>query len=129
MVFSKIEKHIINTTKIFSFASALVGALTTLFGYLKGFAGCPYAVENVAKWGKIVAVPTPGCVVFYDFNADGKFDHTGIFEKDLGGELFRAIEGNTGFGNNSNGGEVIARSDRKYKNAIFILPNILNKAA
>lgn len=95
-------------------------------GYTKGFAGCPYAVANIAKWGKIVTVPTPGCIVFHDWNGDGKFDHTSIFEKDLGNGLFRSIEGNTAFGNDSNGGEVMVRSDRKYKTAIFVLPNILN---
>lgn len=90
-----------------------------------GFVGCPYAVANVHKWGKIVTVPTEGCVVFYDWNGDGKFDHTGIFVKDLGNGLFEAIEGNTSFKDNSNGGMVMRRSDRKYKHAIFVLPNIL----
>lgn len=92
---------------------------------MKGFVGCPSAVKNVYKWGKIVTVPEPGCVVFYDWNGDGLFDHTGIFEKDLGNGYFSAIEGNTSLKNNSNGGEVMRRSDRRYKNAIFIKPNIL----
>lgn len=94
-------------------------------GLRKGFVGCPYAVERISSWGKLVTVPTEGCVVFYDWNGDGKFDHTGIFVKDLGGGLFEAIEGNTSFKDNSNGGQVMRRSDRKYKNAIFVLPNCL----
>lgn len=94
-------------------------------GLRKGFVGCPYAVERISNWGKLVTVPTEGCVVFYDWNGDGRFDHTGIFVKDLGGGLFEAIEGNTSFKDNSNGGQVMRRSDRKYKNAIFVLPNCL----
>lgn len=93
---------------------------------IKGFVGCNYAVNNVAKWGKIVTVPAQGDVSFYDWNGDGRFDHTGIFDKDLGGGFFQAIEGNTGAVNLSNGGEVMI-CKRKYKNAIFIRPNVLIK--
>jgi hypothetical protein len=39
--------------------------------------------------------------------------------------MFEAIEGNTSFKDNSNGGQVMRRADRKYKNAIFVLPNVL----
>jgi len=93
--------------------------------YLRGFAGCPFAVRKVEKWGRIVTVPQSGDVVFFDWNGDGIFDHTGIFEKDLGKGLFQSIEGNTAFGNDSNGGAVMVRADRKYKHAIFIRPKVL----
>ena len=92
----------------------------------RGFVGCPFAVKNIHKWGKLVTVPTEGCVVFYDWDGNGVFDHTGIFAKDLGKGLFEAIEGNTSFKDNSNGGQVMRRSDRKYKHAIFVQPNVLN---
>ena len=92
----------------------------------RGFVGCPFAVKNIHKWGKLVTVPTEGCVVFYDWDGNGVFDHTGIFVKDLGKGLFEAIEGNTSFKDNSNGGQVMRRSDRKYKHAIFVKPNVLN---
>lgn len=92
--------------------------------YRLGYTGCPYAVKNVAKWGRIVTVPMPGDVAFFDWEGDGKFDHTGIFVKDLGAGIFQAIEGNTSFKNNSNGGEVMLRSDRKYKHAIFVRPYV-----
>lgn len=91
-------------------------------GLKRGFVGCPYAVTNVSKWGRIVTVPQPEDIVFFDWNGDGKFDHTGIFVKDLGNGLFESIEGNTAFGNDSNGGQVMRRADRKYKNAIFVRP-------
>lgn len=92
----------------------------------RGFVGCPYAVKNIHKWGKLVTVPTEGCVVFYDWDGNGVFDHTGIFVKDLGNGIFEAIEGNTSFKDNSTGGQVMRRSDRKYKHAIFVQPNVLN---
>lgn len=92
---------------------------------LKGFVGCPYAVKNVNKWGKIVTIPQPGDVVFFDWQGDGVFDHTGIFVKDNGKGLFQSIEGNTSFGNDSNGGSVMLR-ERKYKNCIFIRPNVIS---
>lgn len=91
-------------------------------GLLRGFIGCQYAVANLKKWGRLVTVPKAEDIVFFDWNGDGKFDHTGIFVKDLGNGLFEAIEGNTAFGNDSNGGEVMRRADRKYKNAIFVRP-------
>lgn len=90
---------------------------------LKGFVGCNYAVNNVAKWGKIVTVPQEGDVCFFDWQGDGRFDHTGLFVIDLGKGSFETIEGNTAIGNDSNGGEVMVR-DRKYKNTIFIRPNV-----
>lgn len=93
-------------------------------GLKKGFVGCPYAVANLAKWGRLVTVPQPEDVVFFDWNGDGKFDHTGIFVRDLGKGLFETIEGNTAFGNDSNGGAVMKRADRKYKHAIFVRPNV-----
>lgn len=95
--------------------------------YRKGFAGCQYATRNLKKWGRLVTIPQAGDVVFYDWQGDGKFDHTGIFVKDLGKGLFEAIEGNTAFGNDSNGGQVMRRADRKYKVAIFVRPFVLEK--
>ena len=95
-----------------------------IIDYRRGFAGCQYAVRNLKKWGRLVTVPQPGDVVFYDWQGDGKFDHTGIFVKDNGNGLFQAIEGNTAFGNDSNGGEVMLR-ERKYKFAIFVRPNVV----
>lgn len=91
----------------------------------RGFVGCPYAVKNISKWGKLVTQPTEGCVVFYDWNGDGNFDHTGIFVKDLGNGYFQAIEGNTSMKDNSNGGQVMRRGDRRYKYSIFVKPNSL----
>lgn len=93
-------------------------------GYLRGFAGCPYAVANLKKWGRLVTKPLPGDVAFFDWNGDGRFDHTGIFVKDQGGGFFQSVEGNTAYGNDSNGGEVMVR-ERQYKVAVFVRPKVL----
>ncbi len=93
-------------------------------GYTKGYAGCQTAVASIHKWGILVTEPKEGDIVFYDWQGDGKFDHTGIFVKDLGKGLFEAIEGNTAFGNDSNGGQVMRRADRHRKNVIFVRPNV-----
>lgn len=93
--------------------------------FKKGFAGCQYATNNISKWGQQVTIPISGDIVFFDWQGDGAFDHTGIFVRDLGKGYFESIEGNTSFKNNSNGGEVMKRADRKYKNAIFVRPKVL----
>lgn len=105
-----------------SFCYAMAGFPLGTIDYFKGYSGIPYALANLAKWGKQVTVPQPGDIVFFDWNGDGKFEHTGLFCKDSGSGMFQSIEGNTGFGNDSNGGEVMCR-ERKYKNAIFVRPN------
>lgn len=91
-------------------------------GYAKGYAGVDTAVHEISRWGKLVTVPAPGDIVFFDWQGDGKFDHTGLFVKDNGKGLFQSIEGNTSFGNDSNGGMVMQR-ERSYKNCIFVRPN------
>lgn len=93
---------------------------------VKGFVGCNYAVTNVAKWGKLVTKPSEADVCFFDWQGDGRFDHTGLFVRDLGNGVFESIEGNTSGTNDSNGGEVMIRQ-RKYKNCVFVRPNVLSK--
>ena len=91
-------------------------------GFTKpGFAGCQSAVKYFKEHGKIVKDPRPGDIVFYDFNGDGRSEHTGIFEKGITTAMFYAIEGNTSFGNDSNGGKVMQRR-RMYRKAIFVRP-------
>lgn len=107
-----------------SWVFAQAGIPLPKIGYTKGFAGCQTAVADAKKWGRIVTNPLPGDVAFFDWNGDGRFEHTGIFVKNNGGGMFQCVEGNTAFGNDSNGGEVMLR-ERWYKNAIFIRPNVL----
>lgn len=93
-------------------------------GFKKGFAGCQTAVEYFEKNGKIVNTPVPGDIVFFDWNGDGRYDHTGIFVRRINAAMFETIEGNTSFSNQSNGGQVMLR-ERKYKNVIFVHPKNL----
>lgn len=51
----------------------------------------------------------PGDVAIYDWGGDKVPDHCGIVEK-ISGKTVTAIEGNTAFGNDSNGGEVMRRT-------------------
>jgi len=55
-----------------------------------------------------------------------KYEHTGIYIKHIDDEHFESIEGNTSMKNNSNGGCVMRR-ERKYSQAIFASPSILNE--
>lgn len=50
-----------------------------------------------------------GDLVMFDFDHNGNSDHIGIIEKRLGGGYYQTIEGNTGVGNNTNGGQVMRR--------------------
>lgn len=92
-------------------------------GFRKGFAGCQSAVAYFKKHDKIVTEPQPGDIVFFDWNGDGRYDHTGIFVSWVSEKkyTFNCIEGNTSKGNNSNGGSVMYRIDRTVKNnPIFV---------
>jgi hypothetical protein len=86
-----------------------------------GFAGCQSAVAYFRKTGRIVNIPKPGDIAFYDFNGDGRYEHTGLYEAHLSTTMFTAIEGNTSVSNDSNGGQVMRRK-RLYRKAIFVRP-------
>lgn len=94
-------------------------------GFSKGFAGCQTAVAHFKKTGEITTKPLPGDIVFFDFNGDKRYDHTGIFLAHLEPFQFHSIEGNTSLTNQSNGGEVMLRV-RSYKNCIFVHPKVLD---
>lgn len=95
-------------------------------GFKKGFAGCQSAVAHFTATGEITTTPVPGDIVFFDWNGDGRYDHTGIFFEHEDQYRFWSIEGNTAIGNNSNGGKVMKRN-RDYKNVVFVHPKVLDK--
>jgi len=95
-------------------------------GFLRGFAGCQSGYDYWKKRGEITTKPQPADIVLFDWNKDLRYDHTGIFVRDLGNGLFESIEGNTSGTNQSNGGEVQLRT-RKYSDAIFVHSFVLNK--
>lgn len=88
-------------------------------GFNKGFAGCQTAVKYFRDNDLTTENPQPGDIVFFDWNSDGRYDHTGIFEKKDDANYFYSIEGNTSLTNDSNGGMVMRRR-RKYRQAIFV---------
>lgn len=69
--------------------------------------------------------PLPGDLVIFDWNADKKEDHIGIFlQWIVKGKTFETIEGNTSKGNDSNGGAVMWRKDRKIEQVVSFV-NVL----
>ena len=50
-----------------------------------------------------------GDIVFFDFDHNGNSDHVGFIWKYLGNGWYKTLEGNTGIGNNANGGKVMFR--------------------
>ena len=91
-------------------------------GFPKGMAGCQSAVKYFKDHGNIVPDPEPGDIVFFDWNGDGRYDHTGIFIKWQSDEhlTFDTVEGNTSVGNDSNGGKVMYRVRNVKNNPIFV---------
>lgn len=92
-----------------------------------GFAGCQTAVNYFTKTKEVTKTPIMGDIVFFDWNGDLRYDHVGLFEKDIDGVHFQSIEGNTSVGNDSNGGEVMRRF-RAYKGCVFVHPKVVDKA-
>jgi len=104
----------------------MAGKQLPKIGFSKGFAGCQTAVAYFKKNNQITTKPIPGDIVFFDWNKDGRYDHTGIFIRDLGNGSFESVEGNTSATNQSNGGEVQIRT-RRYDQAIFVHPKVLDR--
>jgi len=95
------------------------GVVMPKIGYSKpGYAGCQTAYAYFKKNKMITCEPVPGDIVLFDWNADGRYDHTGIFVRHLSSTTFETIEGNTSLTNQSNGGEVMKRK-RKYSQSVF----------
>jgi hypothetical protein len=75
--------------------------------------GCTY-VPTTEAWLQVSQMwkgrtePLPGDIAIYNWHG-GAPDHIGIVEEYLGGGRFNAIEGNTGIGNDANGGQVMRR--------------------
>lgn len=88
---------------------------TPIAAFVKGsrYAYVPYIVGDAraGRYGMHTTDdPIPGDLVCYDWNWNGEYDHIGIFESWTAAKTWSAIEGNTSYGSNSNGGEVMRRS-------------------
>lgn len=94
-------------------------------GFTKGFAGCQTGHTYFKKHGWLTDKPETGDIVLFDWNSDGRFDHTGIFNGWVDEISFNTIEGNTSLTNQSNGGQVMKRV-RKNKGVVFVrVPNLI----
>jgi len=102
------------------------GANLGKIGFTKGFAGCQTAVAHFKKTKEITTKPQLGDIVFFDWNGDGRYDHTGIYVSEMSATHFYSIEGNTSLTNQSNGGSVMLRK-RNFNKAIFVHPKVLDK--
>lgn len=85
--------------------------------------GCPTMYSQAAKkkmtvsWGNHKF----GDIILFDFNRNKTADHIGIVI-DKPGSIVRTIEGNTGSGSNTNGGQVQIRSRAKSTTKCFVRP-------
>lgn len=101
-------------------------------------------IVGYARAGKnyltVVNKPVTGCLPCYDWGDDGTADHIGVYAEELhlrifapnelaaamqafgalGKGEFWAIEGNTGIGNDSNGGEVMLRKRNTSSVQVFV---------
>lgn len=63
----------------------------------------------------------PGDLVCFDWGGDGVADHIGVLATRVsGGNTFASVEGNTSYGNDSNGGEVMLRDRNVGQVQVFI---------
>lgn len=86
------------------------GASELFYGGQKT-AYCP-ALLNYHKRQAVRGDYKPGDVIFFDFNGNGTADHVGICES-WDGTIITTIDGNTGEGNEANGGAVMRRPRHK----------------
>lgn len=89
------------------------------------YAYVPYVVHDAragANGLSSTADPQEGDLVCYDWNGDGVADHVGLFQawKNKAGGTFVAVEGNTGVGNDSNGGQVMKRDRKRSQVQVFV---------
>ena len=86
------------------------GASELFYGGQKT-AYCP-ALLNYHKRQAVRGDYKPGDVIFFDFNGNGTPDHVGVCES-WDGKNIVTIDGNTGEGNEANGGAVMRRKREK----------------
>ncbi len=89
----------------------------------RNWAFCPFMLASARAGENHLAVtkkPKRGDVVLYGFGGSVA-THIGLFERFTDGSgNFTAIEGNTGIGNDSNGGEVMRRKRKKSQVLEFV---------
>jgi hypothetical protein len=106
-----------------TYCGVKVGSNTFIKG--KRWAYVPFMVNDARAGRNGLAVtfgPLVGDLVTYDWQGDGIADHVGFFDGwlDTARTQFKALEGNTGIGNDSNGGQVMER-DRNRRNVVCFI--------
>jgi len=82
-------------------------ARSSQYAYVPFMVNDAYAGRNGLS---IVYKPSKGDLVAFDWNHDKISDHIGFFDRWITqGIEFESVEGNTGIGNDSNGGQVMVR--------------------
>jgi hypothetical protein len=92
--------------------ASLLHLASPLFARRSRWAYVPYVLndEHAARNGLTVAkTPEAGDLVLFDWDSDGVCDHIGIVERP---SPLVTIEGDTSSTNNSNGGQMMRRTDR-----------------
>ena len=96
------------------------GAPELYFGGKKT-AYVPALLTWASREGLVVNTPRPGDLICFDFNGNGTADHIGLCES-WDGNYVTTIDGNTGVGNEANGGAVMRRRRAKRYIVAVIRP-------
>jgi peptidoglycan hydrolase-like protein with peptidoglycan-binding domain len=95
----------------------------------KGYRACQSGYQFFRRNNQITSKPQEADIVLFDWKGDGHADHTGIFHSWIKeGSTFKCIEGNTAFGNDSDGGAVMLRERNVQSVKAFVSPAILGGA-
>ena len=81
----------------------------------------PALISWARREGLVVNTPRPGDLICFDFNGNGTADHIGLCES-FDGSQVTTIDGNTGVGNEANGGAVMRRRRQKRYIVAVIRP-------
>lgn len=106
-----------------------MAGLSKLFYNGNKTAYCP----AVQTWGRSSgqaiskSAGTYGDIVLFDWNNNDDPDHIGLIEKKNSDGSYTTIEGNTGVGNDSNGGEVMRRVRYQSQISCIIRPKYSNE--
>lgn len=89
------------------------------------YAYVPYALNDAVAGRNglyVVANPLPGDLVIFNWDKVGVPEHVGFFEEwtDRKAGNFNSVEGNTSFGNDSNGGAVMRRDRNVSQGVTFV---------
>lgn len=89
--------------------------LSNLYYGGKKTAYCPALLDYYKQQGRIIKSDfKPGDIVFFNFSGGKTPKHVGIIQK-VNGNKLTTIEGNTGVGNDANGGAVMQRTRYTYQ--------------